>query len=217
MRKAFFPAALAALLSLASCTTTTVGGGSSGSAPIFGYPSVAWDVRPEGRQWTTIAHTAIDQLAPQLVTVTPTDIDAFCPGYANASPANRRAFYVALLAEVAKLESNLDPSVQFTESFNDASGRRVVSRGLLQLSQESANGYGCAIAQAQQLHDPTTNIQCGVRILDRWVGRDQLVAGYVSGAWRGASRYWSVFRDREKLVDIQAATNAQPYCKRRSS
>jgi hypothetical protein len=209
--------AIAALLVVAACASSTTTGGGMGSTPIFGYPQAAWDVRPEGRQWTTTAHAAIDALAPQIVSVVPTDIDAFCPGYANASPANRRAFYVSLLAEIAKLESNFDTSVQFTESFNDASGRRVVSRGLLQLSQESANGYGCAITDAQQLNDPATNIQCGVRILNRWVGQDRLVAGFQSGAWRGASRYWSVFRDRNKLADIQAATNAQGFCKRRTS
>jgi soluble lytic murein transglycosylase-like protein len=210
-------ALLATAILLAACAAgTTIGGGVS-SAPIFGYPSVAWDVRPEGRQWTTIANAGIDRLAPQLTAVAPTDIDAFCPGYKTASPANRRAFYVSLLGEIARFESNFDPSVKFTESFNDARGQRVVSRGLLQLSQESANQYGCAIASAEQLHDPATNIECGVRILDRWLTRDQVVAGYASGAWRGASRYWGVLRDREKLVDIQAATNAQPYCKRRTS
>jgi hypothetical protein len=209
-------AAASALLLLAACATTTTGGGVS-SAPIFGYPSVAWEIRPEGRQWTTIAHTSIDTLAPALTTVTPTDIDAFCPGYPAASPANRRAFYVALLAEIARLESNFDPSVTAAGTTTDASGRRVVSRGLLQLSPESASGYGCAVAQAQQLHDPATNIQCGVRILERLIARDQVVAGYASGSWRGASRYWTVFRDRNKLADLQAVTNAQPYCKRRTS
>lgn len=214
MRKFLLTAALGLLAACAASTTT---GGGVSSAPLFGYPSVAWDARPEGRQWTTTAHAAIDALAPQIVNVVPTDIDAFCPGYANASPANRRAFYVSLLAEIARLESNFDTSVQFTETFSDTAGRRVVSRGLLQLSLESANQYGCAITDAQQLNDPATNLQCGVRILDRWIERDQLVAGYQSGAWRGASRYWSIFRDRNKLADIQAATNAQGFCKRRTS
>ena len=209
------PATLFAILALfvaAACSTTTGPGGPSG--PVFGYPPAAWDVRPEGRQWTTIAHNAFDTLAPDLVTIVPTDIDAFCPGYRAATPANRRAFYVSVLAELARFESNFDPSVRYTETFNDAGGHRVISRGLLQISQESANGYGCAITDAEQLHDPGINIQCGARILARWVQRDQVIAGYASGAWRGASRYWSPFRDRNKLVDLQAALNAKPYCAR---
>jgi len=205
-----------ALLTLTACASGTVGTGGVSSAPIFGSaPSAAWDTQPAGRQWTAVALAAIDRLAPQLSSVTPTDIDAFCPGYRNASPANRRAFYVSLLAEIAKYESNFDPTVRFTETAVDSRGQRIVSRGLLQLSQESANGYGCAIASAEQLHDPTTNLECGVRIVDRWLTRDQVVAGYASGAWRGASRYWSVLRDREKLADIQTALNAKPYCARR--
>ena len=207
--------AAAAVLLLASCGTT--GGGGPGPIRPSGPPAAAWDVRPEGRTWTQVAHQAVAVLAPQLVTLTPGDIDAFCPGYRTASPEGRRAFYVSLLAELARYESNFDPSVTFTESFSDASGRRVVSRGLLQLSQESANGYGCGITDAQQLHDPETNIRCAVRVLGRWVERDGVIAGYNGGAWRGASRYWSPFRDRNKLVDLQASLNAQPYCARRTS
>lgn len=204
-----------ALLTLVACASGTVGTGGVSSSPIFGSsPSAAWDTQPAGRQWTAVAIAAIDRLAPQLASITPTDIDAFCPGYRDASPANRRAFYVSLLAEIAKHESNFDPAVRFTETAVDSRGQRIVSRGLLQLSQESANGYGCAISNAEQLHDPTANLECGVRIVDRWLTRDQVVAGYASGAWRGASRYWSVLRDREKLADIQSALNAKPYCRR---
>lgn len=201
-------------LALAACETT--GGGPIGGGPSrpSGYPAAAWESRPDGRNWTLTAHQAIDTLAPQLTSVIPSDIDAFCPGYRATNPAGRRAFYVALLAELARYESNYDPSVRYTESFTDNSGNRVISRGLLQLSQESANGYGCGITNAEQLHDPTTNISCAVRILGRWVERDGVIAGYSAGAWRGASRYWSPLRDRNKLVDLQAALNAQPFCAR---
>jgi len=207
--------AAATMLMLAACETT--GGVGPGPGRLSGPPPAAWDVRPEGRAWSQVGHQAVAVLAPQLVTLTPTDIDAFCPGYRTANAEGRRAFYVSLLAELARYESNFDPSVTFTESFSDASGRRVVSRGLLQLSQESANGYGCGISDAQQLHDPETNIRCAVRILGRWVERDGVISGYNAGAWRGASRYWSPFRDRNKLVDLQASLNAQPYCARRTS
>jgi len=207
--------AAAVILLLAACETT--GGAGPGPSRPVGPPPAAWDVRPEGRAWTQAAHQAVAVLAPQLVTLTPNDIDAFCPGYRAANPDGRRAFYVSLLAELSRYESNFDPSVSFTESFSDSTGRRVVSRGLLQLSQESANGYGCGITDPQQLHDPETNIRCAVRILGRWVERDGVIAGYNSGAWRGASRYWSPFRDRNKLVDLQANLNAQPFCARRTS
>lgn len=213
MRTVFKALAVAALVALAACETT---GGPTGGGPTrpTGYPAAAWEARPEGRAWTMTAHQSIDTLAPHLVALVPTDIDAFCPGYRATNAAGRRAFYVSLLAELSRYESNFDPSVRYTESFSDNAGRRVVSRGLLQLSQESANGYGCATTNAEQLHDPHTNISCAVRILARWVERDGVIAGYSNGAWRGASRYWSPFRDRNKLVDLQAALNAQPFCAR---
>ena len=90
-----FPLALVviATLTVSSCETTgPTGPTGPGSSPVFGYPPAAWDVRPEGRQWTTLTHNAIDTLAPELVSIVPADIDAFCPGYRNATPANRRAF-----------------------------------------------------------------------------------------------------------------------------
>ena len=213
MRTALTLIVVAAALLAAACSSTS-GPGGGPSAPIFGYPPAAWDVRPEGRQWTTITHNAFDTLAPDLVSVVPSDIDAFCPGYRAATPANRRAFYVAVLGELARYESNFEPSVRFTESFKDANGRPVISRGLLQLSQESANGYGCGITDPEQLQDPAINLQCSVRVLSGLVKRDQVIAGYTSGSWRGASRYWHPFRERDKLVDLQAALNAKPYCAR---
>ncbi|MDX2235699.1 MAG: transglycosylase SLT domain-containing protein [Hyphomonadaceae bacterium] len=203
--------AIAAIV-LTGCATTAGPGG--GAIPRAGYPPNSWDVRLEGETWTATTHAAIDVLAPQLLTTLPADIDAFCPGYRTAAPANRRAFYVALLSELARYESNFDPAARVQETFTDASGQRVVSRGLLRLSPDAANGAGCAITNPQQLHDPTANIQCAVRILNRWVTQDQLIAGYSAGAWRGASRTWTSLRAREKLADLQAATNAKPYCAR---
>jgi hypothetical protein len=206
---------LAAFTLLAACATTPVsstGGVSVPPAPVAA--PMAWDGRLEGREWTALTQGAIDSLAPQLLNTLPADIDAFCPGYKTASAGERRLFYVALLAELARYESNFDPNTRFQENFTDSTGARVVSRGLLQLSQESANGYGCAITQPDQLYVPATNLACAVRILGRWIERDQLIAGYSAGAWRGASRYWSPLRDRNKLVDLQAALNSKPYCRR---
>jgi hypothetical protein len=207
-------ATLAASLLLAGCATTTSTSTTGGSVAAPPSAPMAWDVRVEGRQWTAVTQAAIDRLAPQILDILPADIDAFCPGYRTAGPAGRRLFYTALLSELARYESNFEPSTRMQESFSDSRGQRVISRGLLQLSQESANGYGCAITVPDQLYDPTTNIECAVRILGRWVERDQLIAGFSGGAWRGASRYWSPLRDRNKLVDLQAALIAKPYCAR---
>jgi soluble lytic murein transglycosylase-like protein len=168
----------------------------------------------EADAWTAATHQAIDGLAPTLLSATPRDIEAFCPGYAYQDGAGRRALYVDLLAMIARQESNLDPAARFVEpTIRDAQGRNVVSTGLLQISQESANGYGCQITDQRQLEDGATNLRCGVRIAGALIQRDGLIAGYERG-WKGAARYWAVLRDPAKLADLQQFTNTKPYCRR---
>jgi hypothetical protein len=160
-----------------------------------------------------MAHIAIVDLGSELLTAAPRDVEAYCPSYDDLNQEQRRAYWVYLLSRLARFESSHDPSVSYEENFNDAQGNRVISRGLLQLSKESANGYGCGIGDATELHDPETNIRCGVRILNRWVAeRDGVIAARINGQWRGAARYWSPFRDDSKREQIASATAAQPYC-----
>ena len=108
---------------------------------------------------------------------------------------------------MSQFESNHTASAKHIERFNDRFGQPVVSRGLLQISQESANGYGCDIAPATELHKPEENIACGVRILSRWVQRDGRIIGYEANhkhrPWRGGARYWSVLRNNHKTAAIQ--------------
>jgi soluble lytic murein transglycosylase-like protein len=160
-----------------------------------------------------MAHTAIENVGSGLLTKTPQDVQGYCPSYDDLNQAQRRTFWVYLLSRLARFESNHDLSVSYTESFNDAQGNRVISRGLLQVSKESANGYGCGIGDATELHDPETNIRCGVRILNRWVAeRDRVIAARTNSQWRGAVRYWRPFRSDSRRAQIASATVSQPCC-----
>jgi len=97
---------------------------------------------------------------------------------------------------MAKAESNWNPNTFYVEkTIFDRHGKNVVSRGLLQISMESANGYGCNIKEARELHDPETNIKCGLKIMDKLIRRDGQVMGKKDGKWVGLSRYWSVLRE----------------------
>lgn len=177
------------------------------------HPPADWDGKPGGREWTDSAHVAVVELGSELLTANPRDVRDYCPSYDRLNNEQRRAFWVYLLSRLARFESNHDPSVRFTESFNDSQGNPVISRGLLQISRESANGYGCAIGEEAELHDPKINIRCGVRILKRWVAeRDGVIAARTNGEWRGAARYWSPFRDESKRAQIASATASQSYC-----
>ena len=156
----------------------------------------AWAKKNTDGNWTAITETAVSSSGlPQLV---PTDIDKFCPGYKTRDATARARFWVGLLSIVARPESNFKPETTYTENFNDAHGKKVVSRGLLQISFESANQkkYSCGIKQAEELHDPKVNLTCGVKILDAWVNTDKIIATYVGQSPRGGGRYWSTLREK---------------------
>lgn len=94
---------------------------------------------------------------------------------------------------MAKFESSFKPETSYKESFKDAKGNYVISRGLLQLSIESANqkAYSCGIKTADELHNPKININCAVKIAAYWINKDQVFFG---GDKLGIGRYWSVGR-----------------------
>lgn len=114
-------------------------------------------------------------------------------------------FYSELLGALCKYESNYKTDTTFKESFTDSNGLPVISRGLLQLSIESCNGYGAKLKSPIELHDPAINLRCGVLILSRWIERDGVIAGGSKGKWLGAARYWSPFRNPDRVAAIKKA------------
>lgn len=111
-----------------------------------------------------------------------------------------------LIPALAFYESTWNPKVTYTENFKDAQGKFVISRGLLQISQESANGWGCGIKKAEDIHDPKTNIQCGMKIMAGLLkdSPNPIFGRTPEGYWIGLARYWSPFRDGKKAAAIQA-------------
>lgn len=109
-------------------------------------------------------------------------------------------YWVMLFSALARHESNFDPTCTYTEKFPDAKGKPVVSRGLLQISKESANGYGAGLVKEEELHDVATNLRCGVLIAAKWVVKDGVVyGGDAEHGWKGMARYWSQFRKPDVL------------------
>jgi hypothetical protein len=194
---------------LAACSTTGGGGGGIFSNEVSG--QAAWNSRSEGNAWTQMARTAIDADGASLVTMTPSDIDVFCPNYAQLDPQGKREMWVVLLSQIAQAESGLDPMA--AKGANPAAARR----GLLLISVDNAARFGCANVGAPQLNDPQTNIGCGVKILAATSGRDHVVTGYTSDGWKGAARFWLDLRKPEVLADLQESTNKQSFCRRKTS
>lgn len=152
----------------------------------------------QGKEWSSHVNRELDRLGQDLLDVVPADADLFCPKYKKLSDAQRKQYWTFLISSMVRFESNFKPEMAYKEGFNDSQGKPVMSRGLLQISIESGNAYGCGFRTAQDLHDPYKNLSCGVRILNRWLGRDGRIAGKVNGAWKGGARYWSVLRAGDK-------------------
>lgn len=174
----------------------------------------AWSENNRDGSWTRITEQAVAQ--SPLIKLVPADIQNFCPLYASLQKQQRSQFWVALFSAMAKPESNFKPQSFYQEKFKDGKGRRVISRGLLQISHESANQarYSCDIKQPQHLHDPKVNLSCGVKIMSKWVKTDGVIS---QPGWskepKGGARYWSTLRpQRGKVQQIANFTRQLPFC-----
>jgi len=151
-----------------------------------------------------LALNAVKAHGKELLKAEPSDGEDF----GLPKKADRPRFYAELLGALSVFESNQDPTVEYEENFNDSNGKKVISRGLLQISIESANGYGAGIKDEKDLHDPAINLKAGVLIMSRWIVKDGLITNTKS-EWRGMARYWSPFRDAKKRTAIKEATKAE--------
>ncbi len=107
--------------------------------------------------------------------------------------ANFRECLAQLMSEMVRWESSFNPKTEYKENFKDSKGNWVISRGLFQLSIESANqkAYGCGFKTEQEIHEPLKNISCAVKIVNHWLNKDLVFFG---GEKLGVGRYWSVGR-----------------------
>ncbi|NJM82825.1 MAG: transglycosylase SLT domain-containing protein [Tabrizicola sp.] len=159
-----------------------------------------WDHRAEAPEWTRSTLLAISTKDAALANRVPADIEAWCPGYAEAGLPARRAFWAGLLSALAKHESGWNPAAA------GGGGRWI---GLMQISPRSAAGHGCTAQSAASLKNGSANLTCAVEFVAATVGRDGVVAG---GGRQGVGRDWTPMRDGTKRAEMAAWTRAQPYC-----
>lgn len=181
-----------------------------------------WD--PE---WDKIVESAVpaDLLTSPKVAK---DVKAFCPRFSAMSDTDKRTywayFFQALAGAEAGLRSTAD--VRHTEPEvavkDDVTHRMVRAQGLLQLTYEDAERYGCAFDWSQdkdlQPHDPAktilqpgNNLLCGVRIL-----HNQLIDKHKPLVTK--SSYWSTLRPGwpGNNVFVKQMLNVPPACGARS-
>jgi hypothetical protein len=177
-----------------------------------GRKPAAWDGRtPNAAKFTELTEKALDALGGQILESVPRDISAFCPKYSELDREGRKGVWLMMISAMAKYESDFRPVASLKENFKNSNGDFVVSRGLMQISIESANGFGCRIGKEIELHDPATNLSCAVRILNRTVMKDGVVTAH-DERWRGGARYWSVLRRPSRLGPIQQTTRSIASC-----
>lgn len=163
-------------------------------------PPMQWDVRPDGQEWTRNTLVALEQHDSVLAGAVPADIEAWCPGYEQASIEDRRAFWVGLMSAVARYESTWNPQAA-------GGGGRYI--GVMQISPVSADYHQCEADTVAELKDGTENLECAAQMMAKAVAKDGLVVG---GGNRGIGRDWMPFRNAEKRAAMAAWTRAQPYC-----
>ncbi len=182
--------------------------------PINRWPAFDWDNKHQNYlQWNRITFNGITNYGLNLLSRTPSDIKSFCPKYKSLNEDEAKLFWVSLLAAMARYESGFNPEAWYKENFKNSEGEYIISRGLLQLSRLSSRAYGCPVEDATDLHISKINLECSIRILDRWIGRDGVISNKnSSGKWRGGARYWAVLRKASTLAKIKDKTNQFEFC-----
>lgn len=172
-----------------------------------------WEDKDAATKWTKATIKALEDNGQALLGENPTDAKDFCPRYAKLDVNQRGEFWVKFISAMADRESSFREGLNYTEDFKDRTNTKVVSRGLLQISAESAKDYGCIIDSGRDLLVAEVNIRCGIKILNRWMINDKAIASGSTNAWKGGARYWSVLRRTSSRNIIKASLSDLPFCK----
>ncbi len=116
--------------------------------PILKIITARWEIEDSTtRKWTQFIYDNFMVIGKNLVATIPTDIELFCPNYINLNKHDQKNFWIYLLSAMSHYESHHNPELEYKESFRDSRGKRIISRGLLQLSHESSLGYDCPLTK----------------------------------------------------------------------
>ncbi len=186
-------AGLAALLLLTGCAA--VDDNPDEMSFMGALPPMAWDHRPEAAVWTGSALAAMENHGTGLISTVPSDVETWCPAYAESGAGDRAAFWVGLLSTLAEHESTWNPRAV------GGGGRWF---GLVQIAPATARGYGCQATSGEALKDGEANLSCAIRIANSQVqSRGSISRGMLD---------WGPFHSGSKRSEMRAFTRSQPYC-----
>jgi hypothetical protein len=189
---------LALLMGLSGCLP---GGLTLGLPDLSNLPAMPWDGHPQGKVWTAATRMAVAAQDAVLASQVPADIGALCPGYAAGGLDDRRAFWVALVALTAKVESGFNPAVV-------ARGGYV---GLMQIAPATARAMGCSATSKAELQDGENNLFCAVTILAGKVAQDGAALG--ARGTQGIGRDWGPWRQSGMRSGAADWLRRQAYCR----
>jgi hypothetical protein len=132
-------------------------------------------------QWDAIVEKALPE--EMLSTAVPRDVRRFCPRFYEMSEVDKRAFWAYFFQALAGAEAGLKPDTRVRHTqpavavIDPVTHRAVRSEGLLQLTYEDQQRYGCDFNwdadknlspkdPAKSILQPKNNLECGVKILD---------------------------------------------------
>jgi hypothetical protein len=175
----------------------------------------------DGKSWTNFAAALILAEGSNMLKGT-ADMTNFCPSYSSLDTADKLNVWVYLISAVTKYESGFNPTSRMKENLGtDAvTHSQVYSEGLLQLSYQDSLGYKfCnefdwnadknlgAKDPRKTILDPYKNLRCGIRILNKIVGKHNLIA-FNSG------HYWSTLMPKNSSErSIQSLVHSISICR----
>ena len=149
-----------------------------------------------------------------LVDNAPADVVDFCPNFFSLDLTKKEFFWIALLSEIAGLESSYNPLTAADEGRFNANSAGITSSGLTQISldstrQECYQARGCTAVKTQgDLFNPTRELRCSVAVMSCLVERGACIScqNPEDQKWKGMAAYWSTLRS-PYTVDCPTCTN----------
>ena len=181
-----------------------------------------------GPMWDPAWDKIVEQaLPPELLsTEVDRDVRPFCPRFDTIDEADKRAFWAYFFQALAGAEGGLKPTARAHHSQaamqvkDKVTGMQGRTEGLLQLTYEDKNRYGCdfnwdtdrklkADDPERTILQPTKNLECGIKILDR-----ELIQQHKPLLSR--TEYWSTLRPGTSSyrVFLKQMANAPAACGR---
>ncbi len=141
-----------------------------------------------GKTWDPAWDKIVEQSIPadMLSSQVPHDVKKFCPRFYTMSDTDKRVFWAYFFQALAGAEAGLNPTtrVRHTEPevavTDKVTHRAVRSEGLLQLTYQDSDRYGCDFDWTKDrdlssndpnktILQPRNNLQCGVKIMENQI------------------------------------------------